>query len=208
MRFKILPLFLMTVILCSAQEKSFKFGKVSKEEIAQSEHALEKDAEAAVLYKKERVFYDYNAQEGFRTMRDVHFRIKIYGKSGLDWGTLEVPLYTSSNGEERISAVKGITYNMVNGKVVETKLKKDGIFKENVNKYRNKASIAMPEVKEGCVLEVQYRIASDFAGNLDDFQFQYGIPVDKVDVSVEIPQYYIFRRYGRGFYRNSLVPRL
>lgn len=200
MKLRILPLFLMAVICSIAQEKNFKFGKVSKQEIAQSEHHLEKDAEAAIIYKNERVFYEYDAQQGFRTMRDAHYRIKIYNKSGLDWGTIEVPLYTSGNGEERISSIKGVTYNMINGKVDETKLKKDGIFKENVNKYRNKASIVMPEVKEGSVIEVEYRIASDFAGNLDDFQFQYGIPVDKVDVSVEIPQYYIFKRYGRGFY--------
>lgn len=200
----ILSLIFITGMLCNAQERNYKFGKVSKEEVSQNEHDLEKDAEAAVLYKSERVFYDYDGQQGFRTMRDVHYRIKIYSKSGLDWGTLEVPLYTSKNGEERISAVKGYTYNLVNGKVVTTKLKKDGIFKESVNRYRNKASIAMPEVKEGSVLELQYRVSSDFAGNLDDFQFQYGIPVDKVDVSVEIPQYFIFKRYGRGFYPISI----
>lgn len=191
--------FLMTVTGI-AQEKNFKFGKVSKEEVSQAEHPLEKDAEAAILFKSERVFYEYNNSEGFRTMRDVHYRIKIYKKSGLDWGTLEVPLYTSRNGEERISAVKGYTYNMVNGKLEDAKLKKEGIFKENVNRYRNKASIAMPEVREGSVIEVQYRVSSDFAANLDDFQFQYGIPVDKVDVSVEIPEYFIFKRYGKGYY--------
>ena len=195
---------LFSVLQFSAQEKNFKFGKVSDAEVRQKEHPIEKDAEAAILYKSERVFYDYDGQQGFRTMRDVHYRIKIYSKAGLDWGTLEVPLYISGSAEERISAVKGYTYNEINGKIVETKLKKDGVFREKVNRYRNKASIAMPEVKEGSVLELQFRVASDFAGNLDDFQFQYGIPVDKVDVSVEIPQYFVFKRYGRGFYPIDL----
>ena len=203
MKYFTLTAILVVTFFANAQD-NFKFGKVSKEEVAQIEHHLEKDTEAAILYKKERVFYDYNAQEGFRTMRDAHYRIKIYSKSGLDWGTLEVPLYTSDSSEEQISSIKGITYNLVNGKVIESKLKKSSVFKENVNKYRNKATIAMPEVKEGSVVEISYRIASDFAGNLDDFQLQYGIPVNKVDISVEIPEYYIFKRHGRGFYPISI----
>ncbi|MEN1784114.1 MAG: DUF3857 domain-containing protein [Bacteroidota bacterium] len=187
-----------------AQKPNYKFGKVSQQEVTQSQHSKEPDAEAAILYKSEKVFYTYNDGEGFQTIRDAHYRIKIYNKNGLDWGTFEVPLYTSGNGEERISNVKGYTFNMVEGKLEETKLKKEGIFKTSVNKYRNKAAIAMPEVKEGSVLELQYRITSDFAGNLDDFQFQYGIPVDKVEVNLEIPEYYVFKRYSRGFYPINL----
>lgn len=204
MSLRVLPLVFFIAIGLTAQEKNFKFRKVSKEEVQQTHHALEKDAEAAILYKKERVFYDFDANNGFRTMRDARYRIKIYNKSGLDWGTIEVPLYTSKNGEERISSIKGYTYNLVNGKVVEAKLKKDGIFIENVSKYRNKASIAMPEIREGSVIDIEYRISSDFAGNIDDFKFQYGIPVDRVEVSVEIPEYYIFKRYGKGFYPISI----
>ncbi len=200
MKFKTILLAFLVGLYLNAQEADFDFGVVSRAEVAQTEHHLEKDAEAAILYKYERVFYEYNAQEGFRTLRDVHFRIKIYNKSGLDWGTLHVPLYNSQNGTERISSVKGYTYNIVNGKIQEAKLEKKSIFNESVNRYWKRASIAMPQVREGSVIEVKYRISSDFAGNLDDFQFQYGIPVNKVDVSVEIPQYYVFKRYGRGYY--------
>jgi hypothetical protein len=190
----------MILTFAKVKAQEFKFGKVSKEEIEQKNHAVEKEAEAAILYKKERVNYEYDADNGFTTRRYVHSRIKIYNKSGLDWGTIKVPLYTSGNGEERITSIKGFTYNMAGGKVSETKLKKEGIFREKVNKYRNQASIAMPGVKEGSVIDVEYKIVSDFAGNIDDFQFQYGIPINQVDVTVEIPEYYVFKKYSRGFY--------
>lgn len=199
MKYLTLTCFLFIYLITNAQT-DFKFGKVSKEEVEQTQHALEKDAEAAILYKKEYLFYDYNSESGFVTKRQAHYRIKIYDKSGLDWGTLDVPLYKSGSNEERISGVKGYTYNLENGKVVETKLKKDGVFKESVNKYRNKASIVMPEVKEGSVLDIEYTVVSDFAGNINDFVFQYGIPVNKIDVKVKIPQYYVFKKYSRGFY--------
>ncbi|WP_343487645.1 DUF3857 domain-containing protein [Allomuricauda sp. d1] len=200
MRVRILLLVFLYAVILTAQEKSFKFGKVSKAEVEQAQHPIEKDAEAAILYKKERVFYEYIADDGFKTVRDVQYRIKIYNKSGLGWGTIEIPLYKNENGEERISQIKAYTYNMVNGKVEETKLKKDGIFDGDVNKYRNKTSIVMPEIKEGSVIDVEYRITSDFSSYIDDFQFQYGIPVDVVNVKVEIPQYFFFKRFGKGFF--------
>ncbi|MEM1337433.1 MAG: DUF3857 domain-containing protein [Bacteroidota bacterium] len=195
---------LAAVTFSTAQEKNFKFGKVSKEEILQKAHPLEADAEAAILYKKERLYYQYVEGEGFHTIREAHFRVKIYKKSGLDWGTVAVPLYTSDDGGERISSIKAYTYNMEGEKIAKVKLGKSGIFKEKVNKYRTKASLVMPEVKEGSVIEVEYQIASDFAGNIDEFKFQYGIPLDVVDVSVEIPEYFFFKRYGRGFYPINL----
>jgi len=97
-------IFLVSFVLAFAfgQAQEFKFGKVSKEEIEQKNHPLEAEAEAAILYKKEWVQYNYSGNEGFTTTRYAHYRIKVYDKSGLDWGTLEVPLYTSRNGEERI----------------------------------------------------------------------------------------------------------
>jgi len=198
MKFFLSICIILTITFSSAQE--YKFGKVSKEEVEEKNHNIEKEAEAAILYKKEHVYYNYDGDNGFTTIRYVNKRIKIYNKTGLNWGTIEVPLYKSNNGEENIGSIKGYTYNIVNNKVVETKLKKDGIFKEKVNKYRNKASIAMPEVKEGSVIDVEYKITSDFAGNIDDFQFQYGIPVNQIDVNVKIPEYYIFKKYGKGFY--------
>lgn len=204
MKLKLLVIAIMVSAITIAQDNKIKFGKVSKEEVLQKEHHLDKDAEAAFLFKKERLFYKYDGTEGFRTVRSAHYRIKVYKKSGLDWGTFEIPLYTSTSGEERIGQVKGYTFNDENGKINEVKLKKDGIFKENVSKYRNKVSISMPNVKEGSVIDLEYSITSDLSGYMDDFQFQYGIPVNHVDISVEIPQYFIFKRYSKGFYPINL----
>lgn len=204
MKLNFIPLVLLFILNSNAQVKEYKFREVSKEEIEQVQHPIEKDAEAAILYKKERVFYDYDNENGFRTIRDAHYRIKVYKALGLDWGTLQIPMYTSRSGEENISSIKGYTYNIDNGQVTETKLKKEGIFKENVSKYRNRASIAMPEVREGSVIDIEYRVVSDFAGYIDDFRFQYGIPVNIIDVNVEIPQYLIFKKYNKGFYPIDL----
>ncbi|MDC6365824.1 MULTISPECIES: transglutaminase domain-containing protein [Flavobacteriaceae] len=194
----LLFLFISMQMWCYSNQ--VKFGKVSKEEIAQTQHPLENDADAAILYKKERVFYDFNYDKGWFMTKEVHYRVKIYNKEGLNWATIQVPLYISNGEEEKISGVKGITFNLENEKITEEKLKKDGIFIESVNKYRNKASIAMPGAKEGSVLDIEYKITSPLYWHMDDFWFQYKIPVNNVDIRLDIPQYFVFKKYSRGFY--------
>tara|TARA_R110000751_G_scaffold83869_5_gene168118 strand:+ start:2532 stop:4550 length:2019 start_codon:yes stop_codon:yes gene_type:complete len=188
----------------NAQSSAVKFGKVSMEQVAQKLHAVDSDSEAAILYKKERLFYNYSSGKGFNTTREVHLRIKIYNKAGLDWATKVVSLYTSNSGEQKIYNIKGFTYNLVNGKIEESKLKKEGIFLENVSKYRNSVSITMPNVKVGSVMDIRYDISSDMVGYIDDFTLQYGIPLDYVELSVEVPEYFNFKRFTKGFYPISL----
>ncbi|RDY58865.1 DUF3857 domain-containing protein [Flagellimonas nanhaiensis] len=198
MKFKLFLLLLASVHVIFANE--VKFGKVSKEEVSETVHPIEADAAAAILYKKEWVYYEYNYENGWSMTKEAHYRVKIYNKQGFDWATLQVPLYVSGGDEERISGVKGVTFNLVDGKVVSEKLKKDGIFIEEVNKYRRKASITMPEVKEGSVLDIEYKVSSPLFWYMDDFWFQYDIPVNVVDIRLDIPQYFIFKKYSKGFY--------
>ncbi len=200
MKLKLIFITVLVSALSFAQESKIKFGKVSQEEVLQTEHHLDKEAEAAVLYKKERLYYDYDGKKGFRTIRDVHLRIKIYKKTGLGYATVQVPLYASRSGEEKIGQIKGYTFNSNGSKIDEVKLKKEGVFRENLSKYLNLASITMPEVKEGSVIDLSYQVLSYMTGYMADFTFQYGIPVNHVDVSVEIPEYFVFKQYTKGYY--------
>src|SRR6056297_2304249 len=190
--------FLLLLVQQAASANEIKFGKVSKEEVAAKQHATYPEAEAAILHKKEWVRYNYQSETGWSQIREVHFRIKIYNKEGFDWATLQVPLYVSSSDREDIGSVKGYTFNLENGKVVSQKLKKDGVFIEEVNKYRNKASITMPEVREGSVLDIEYKITSPIYWYIDEFRLQYDIPVDQAEAQLNIPEYFIFKQYSRG----------
>lgn len=190
--------FLLLLVQQATSANEIKFGKVSKEEVAAKQHATYPEAEAAILHKKEWVRYNYQSETGWSQIREVHFRIKIYNKEGFDWATLQVPLYVSSSDREDIGSVKGYTFNLENGKVVSQKLKKDGVFIEEVNKYRNKASITMPEVREGSVLDIEYKITSPMFWHIDEFRLQYDIPVDQAEAQLNIPEYFIFKQYSRG----------
>lgn len=194
-----LVLLLMTVGTSQAQN-DFKFGKPPKDLVEQKMHPKEPDAEAAVIYKRNRIFFEYQKNNGFVLKKEIEMRLKIYSKEGTGWGTFEIPLYVSANDEEKVNSIKGYSYNIVDGKVEEEKLRKDGIFEEEVNKYRNKTAITMPNVKEGSVIDLTYTINSPFTSNVGEINFQYSIPVDEIYAKVDIPEYFVFKTYSKGFF--------
>ena len=197
---KKLHLIIFLLAVNFAFSSDIKFGKVSEEEVMEEMHPLENDAEAAILHKSEFITYDYNYEEGWFVQKEIHYRIKIYSKEGFSWATMQVPLYRDNQGREKISGIKGYTFNMVDGKLVSEKLKKDGIFEEEVNEFRIKSSITMPEVKEGSVLDIQYKISSPLFWYMSEFTFQYGIPVNSVDITLKVPEYFVFQKHTKGFY--------
>lgn len=190
----ILALFLLVGATSTAQ--NFKFGKVSKEEVSEKQHPLEEDADAAVLYTYQRTYYDYNQVSGFQVISEYHQRIKIYNKDGVDWATKEINV-SQGNIEEDVVSVKGITYNLENGKVEETKLDRDNIYEEDASRYRKVTKFTMPNVKEGSVVEFEYKITSDkLSASIDRIPLQYTIPINKIDVKVTVPEYLNYGVYN------------
>ncbi|UJH92763.1 hypothetical protein LZ575_10170 [Antarcticibacterium sp. 1MA-6-2] len=140
---------LLVCVLTQAQD--FRFGKVSKEEVLEAAHPVDGEADAAVLYRKISTHYQYS-DNGFTLVTDVHERIKIYNKDGFDWATRELRQYQDSNKRENISGLKGYTYNIVEGKLVDEKLKNDGIFEEEASKYLHKTRFTMLKQLQKVVL--------------------------------------------------------
>ncbi|MDT0645384.1 DUF3857 domain-containing protein [Zunongwangia sp. F260] len=176
--------------------QDFKFGKVSEEEVLEKVHPLDSAANAVILYKSEDTYYELNQNTGFTLVTDVHERIKIYNKEGFDWATKEITAYQSGSDRQKIINVKGNTYNIVNGKLEDEKLHKDGIFDEEVNKYRLKTKFTMPAVTDGSVIEFSYTIRSPFLTRIGDTRLQYTIPVNRMEVKVKIPEFFGFKLHS------------
>ena len=192
-------LLLLSQLSLFAQD--YKFGKVSKEELEEQFYPLDSTADAAYLYKYRRTYYDFVQNSGFQSITEIHERIKIYTKEGFDMATKSVAYYDPEVGEdESVSSIKGYTYSLVNGKVEKEKLSKKSIFKEKKNKSYSIKKITMPNIKVGTVIEIKYKLVSPYANSIDDFQFQYGIPVKILDYKIEIPEYYTFNKRSKGYY--------
>lgn len=199
---KIIKLFSLSVILLIAPKaisQEFKLGKVSVAELEQKVHPKDTSAVAAVLYKKGISKMEYDQNDGFYMMTEVETRIKIYKKEGYEWANQQVWYRNTTNLKERVFFTDAVTYNLVNGKIEKTKLKSDGAFDEVISKYIGQKKIAMPNVKEGSVIEFRYTIKCPNPGIIRDWDFQTSIPVNYSELKVAYPEYYVFKPRQKGY---------
>ncbi len=126
----------LCLILCSslftiAQKPPIKFGDVPMEDMKMTVYPNDSSAEAVILadYGESSVVYD-QGQGAFQIKFDRIRRIKILTKDGLRWADFSISLYHDNGKYEKLTGLKVVTYNLENGKVVESKLKNDAILKE------------------------------------------------------------------------------
>ncbi|MGB5822380.1 MAG: transglutaminase domain-containing protein [Saonia sp.] len=198
--FSILALF---GYVLSAQE--VKFGKVSKEELSETFYEKDSAASAAVLYREVSISYKYMQDKGFSVHTQVHERVKIYNKDGFDYATVSERLYKDGGTKETLGSVKAFTYSLENDQIVKSKLKSSETFTTSLSKYRNEEKFTMPNIKEGSVIEYEYRITSPFSYTIDEIVLQYDIPIKKQHVSIATPEYYSFKPNMKGYL--SVVPK-
>ena len=183
--------------------QNYKFGKVSKEELQEKSYKQDSSANAVVLYKKRRTYYDYTNQEGWVLITKINERIKIYNREGFKWATKKINLYIDDE-DENVS-IKAYTFNLENDKVHKIKLKKSEVFLESINKYWECKKFTMPNLKEGSVIEWEYTIRSPYYWRIDEMVFQQEIPIKHIESKVEIPEYFIFKNQSQGYYPVNLV---
>jgi hypothetical protein len=196
---KVLIALVLTLMANEIIAQDYKYGKVSKDELLEKFYPSDSSANAAVLYNNRRTYFNYVQNEGFTVITEIHERIKIYNKEGFDWATKKIDYYNSTKDREKINSLKATTYNLENDKIIETDLGKKEVFDQETNKYWSQQKFTMPNLKEGCVLEWAYKIISPFK-RIDDFQFQYEIPIKKIEAKIEIPEYFVYNKRVKGYY--------
>lgn len=190
-------LLMLVSFMGNAQE--FELGKVTIQELEEKKHKNDTSAVASILYSKGRTYFTYSDASGFAIVTEVENRIKIYKKEGYDWANKSVRYYVGATPNERVSFSKAVAYNLVNGKIEKTKLKSDGEFNENVNKYWAQKKITLPNVKEGTVIEYKYTVESPYTSSFPDWEFQSSIPVNYSEYKTSIPEYYTYSSHFKGF---------
>lgn len=199
-------LFILTLIstffiinVSNAQKKKIKFGKVKTHELEANVCPIDSNAHAEILYDKGYTYFDFTPH-GAKLVTSKHTRIKIYNKEGYKYADVQIPYYMSNmNGEEKIGNIKAYTYNLENGKVVKTQLKKDGIFTEKLTKNVKVKKFTFPDIKEGCVIEYRYTKTSDFFFNLESWKFQHDIPVRYSRYEARIPDDIKYKQSLKGY---------
>jgi hypothetical protein len=193
-------LFLPLSFIVSAQKSTFKFGDVPIEDIKMTHYANDTSASAVVLVDEGETALQYEQSVGWVLRFERLRRVKILTKEGLDYANFSIPLYNYGKGNtEKTASLKAVTYNIENGKVVETKLKNDGIFKEKLDANFDLTKITMPNVKVGSVIELAYVVKSEFIFNFQDWEFQSNIPTVWSEYRAAIPEYFAYEFYMQGY---------
>lgn len=191
--------------LCLAQKAPIKFGEVPMEDLKMTSYKLDSSASAVVLTDFGESALRYNQSTGFSLLFERIIRIKILSKDGLDWATISVPLYHDGADDEKLNQLKASTFNLEDGKVVETKMKSDATFKEKVNENLNIVKFTLPNVRQGSVIDVSYKVASDFIFNFQDWDFQRTIPTRWSEYRASIPEFYHYEKYLQGYVSLDVV---
>jgi hypothetical protein len=199
-----LTILLFTFLLVEAQKAPFKFGDIPIEDLKMKVYEKDSSAEAVILGDFGESSMNYTENNGFQITFTRMRRIKILTKEGLDWAKMEIGLYHDSDQEEKLSNMKVVTYNLENGKTIETKAKSDSYFKEKYDENINIMKIAWPNVVVGSVLEISYSIVSDFIFNFQDWEFQSKIPVRLSEYRARIPEYFYYEKYMQGYVGLSI----
>ncbi len=194
---KFLLLFFFVSLYANAQK--YKFGKVSKSELSEKVCPIDSTANACVLYKEQKTYFDYVSGQGFLVREENFVRIKIYNKEGFEYATAEIPSYHTASNHEKIKNLKGVTYNLVNNKIVKTKLNKKNVYLEKTTEHKDLKKFTMPNLKPGSVVEWKYTLLSPFISKLNDAVLQYDIPAKKIAVTTYMPEFFKYRTYQKGF---------
>ncbi|MGJ7031283.1 transglutaminase domain-containing protein [Niabella hirudinis] len=183
-----------------AQEKTnSKFGKVSAGDFTLKSPVIDSNTSAVVLSDVGTSKIEGNNKGWFSLIHKRTTRIKILDKKGFDAGNVSIDLYTSPDGEEKLTEVKGITYNLENGIVQQTKLESSNIFREKQNRNWVSRKFTFPNLKEGSIVEYTYSIESEFLFNLRSWEFQGDDPRLFTQYTVYIPEFFQYVFLSQGY---------
>ncbi|MDY2585740.1 transglutaminase domain-containing protein [Winogradskyella aquimaris] len=174
-----------------------KFGKVSQEELNEKFYEKDSSANAAILYRNQKTYFS-STVSSVELVTEIHERIKVYNKEGFDKATVTFNLFKSRGTKNKVSKIKAYTFNLEGSKIKKTELDKDQIFKSEYSYNYNQVKFTMPNVKEGSVLDISYKITSPFYFNIEEFRFQYDIPIKKIEAELRTPDGYNFNTKNKG----------
>lgn len=184
----------------TAQDKAnVKFGSVTEKDFAPKVYSIDSNASAVVIADIGSSNIEGNSKGWFSLVYRHYKRVHILNKNGYDIADVSIHLFSNGEDEEELDKLKAVTYNLENGKIVETKLDvKNSVFRDKIDKNRVIKKFTFPNVKEGCIIEYEYTITSDFLTNLQPWEFQGAYPRLWSEYNLSLPVFlgYVFLTQG------------
>ena len=193
-------IFLFAFFIASPQKSPEKFGDNIDADFKIESCPIDSSAGAYVVFDFGVVTFDYQPSEGFTWTQNRHLRMKILNKNELDQASFSLSIYDHNGTRESIYGLKGCTYNLKDGKISESKITQKDIIFEETNEYWKRAKFALPNIEEGSVFEITYKLKSPYPTYLRDWYFQWDIPVLHSEIVLSIPEYFEYQQNMKGYH--------
>ncbi|MEL7588177.1 MAG: DUF3857 domain-containing protein [Prolixibacteraceae bacterium] len=181
-----------------------KFGKIDIADLQTTLCPIDSNAHAYYIFDYGETDFRYDTQvensKGFQLYFNRHLRIKIVDNEGFSWGNVYIQLYHNAGSKSEVTEIKAFTHNLEEGKITKTKLERSDMHTEETSANLNTLKFAMPDIKAGSIIEIEYTIKSDFIFNLQEWYFQRTIPVVHSEYFVSIPEYFNYNQSQLGYY--------
>jgi hypothetical protein len=193
-----------SVLTAFAQKAPIKFGKIDEADLKMTVYPKDSSASAVILcdYGDARVEYN-KVSEMFEIVYVFHKRVKIFkaDPSVLNsFGNIDIPYRKyDSKYQEVVSNLKATVYSLENGSVKESKLDKSGIFDKEEFKNFHTKKFALPDIKDGVILEYTYEIKSSLIFQPRTWYFQSDYPTKWSEYRFMHSQYHIYTYNQEGY---------
>lgn len=145
-------------------------------------------------------------QKGFSLNTKIHTVTHILNEKGYDEANGEISLFVTKGADEGVYSFKGVTYNLENDKITETKIGKSELIKTKLDDNRILMKFTMPNVRKGSVIEYAYEVNSDFISMPDAWYFQSTTaPTLWSEYLFAIPQFLYYHISSRGYIPLDIV---
>ncbi len=190
---------LLSGLAMSQKKSEARFGRVSAEDFKTTRYDLDTSAAAVIIADIGSSSFE-SGNDWFIQVYQRYKRIRILKKSAYDEANVTIYLHQEGNQEERVSNLKAVTYNLEDGKVVETKLESRSVFTDKRDKNTIVKKFTLPAVKEGSIIEFTYTINSEFPYMLRPWSFQDAqYPVLWSEYEVTLPEYFEYIFLSQGY---------
>jgi len=200
---KFYTLILLAFLAFNSYAQNFNFGALY-DDFNFDRNTIDSTANAVVLKEYGTTsFYVDDLQGRLVLIHEYHVKIKIFNKDGFKHANVIIPTYKDGNTEELIQELKGSTFNLVDGRSVETVMDKKAVFTENRSKYTQLTKFTLPNIKDGSIIEYSYTLQSPLLFNFKTWTFQSDIPKVSSTYVANIPGNYNYNVVLRGYYKLS-----
>ncbi|MBL4674974.1 MAG: DUF3857 and transglutaminase domain-containing protein [Mucilaginibacter sp.] len=192
----------LLVIICVAtlaQAQDFPFGKFAIEELQQKSYKNDTSAHAYVINEFGSTRIDMGNNEHINMFFKYHTKVKIFDSKAFDKGTVSISFRSYEDIIEDVTDIKATTtYIDDNGAVQVAELDPKKIYTTTINKYWKEVKFALPNLRNGCIIEYSYTKIIPGFYSFPSWEFQDDIPKQYSEYEVHIPAFWTYNASIRG----------